>query len=142
MTKNVMTVGPEDTLYRVRMILQKVGFHHLPVVTEGKKLLGVISDRDLLRFLSPNLGTNEETLKDRESLGKQVRHIMHKKVVAVNKEIDISSAARLMLKRSVSCLPVATMDGILEGIVTLRGLLLHFVEKETEKSSWRLPRKK
>lgn len=49
MTRNPLAVGPEHTLEACMELLKKHGFRHLPVC-EGKKLLGVISMRDLMEY--------------------------------------------------------------------------------------------
>jgi len=53
MTTRLVTVELDDPLEVVKRIFDSVKFHHLLVVDTGKKLCGVISDRDLLRALSP-----------------------------------------------------------------------------------------
>ncbi|MBF0431489.1 MAG: CBS domain-containing protein [Fibrobacteria bacterium] len=127
MTKNVHTVHLDDTLYHVWKVFQKVTFHHM-IVTHGKILKGVVSDRDVLKRLSPKLGTKDEAIQDRENLGMRISEIMTKKVVAVKKDISVNSATLLMIHKGVSCLPIATDDGVLEGIVTIRGMLKYYVE--------------
>ncbi len=53
MTARVVTVEMDDRLEVVKEIFDTMRFHHLLVVDEHKKLSGVVSDRDLLRALSP-----------------------------------------------------------------------------------------
>ena len=52
MVTNVICVDMDERLPNVRKIMVNNGFHHLPVTEKGK-LVGIISDRDLLRFISP-----------------------------------------------------------------------------------------
>ncbi|WP_413699992.1 CBS domain-containing protein [Psychromonas sp. KJ10-10] len=56
MTTRVVCVDMDDRLTIVKDILDKAPFRHL-LVTEDKQLQGIISDRDLLRCLSPFIGT-------------------------------------------------------------------------------------
>ncbi|WP_301003907.1 CBS domain-containing protein [Arsukibacterium sp.] len=56
MSKQPVSVSPDDTLAVVKEIFDHVKFHHVLVV-ENNSLLGVISDRDLFKALSPNIGT-------------------------------------------------------------------------------------
>ena len=70
MTKKVVTVEMDDSLRLVKEIFDNVSFHHLLVV-DGGKLYGVISDRDLLKNLSPNIGTVAETSRDLAALNKK-----------------------------------------------------------------------
>lgn len=52
MTRHIVSVSMDDPLQRVRAAFEAYGFHHLLVI-ENERLVGVISDRDLLRNLSP-----------------------------------------------------------------------------------------
>jgi len=71
MTTQIVTVDLDTKLAVVKEIFDKHKFHHL-LVLEAGKLFGVISDRDLLKALSPNLGTMAETDKDAATLSKRV----------------------------------------------------------------------
>ncbi len=67
MHEKVVTVEMDDTLEVIQEIFQKLTFHHLLVVS-GKKLIGVISDRDFLRATSPFLDTMSESTRDLATL--------------------------------------------------------------------------
>ncbi len=56
MTRAVVTVHMDDTLERIREIFDDCGFHHL-VVIDDARVVGVISDRDLLKHLCPSMNT-------------------------------------------------------------------------------------
>ncbi|MFC1585168.1 CBS domain-containing protein [Fibrobacterota bacterium] len=127
MSADVITVKVDDDLYRVREIFNTRKFHHLVVMQSGE-LKGVISDRDLLKALSPSLETEEETLKDRSILAKKVSEIMTKEVVAVTRDVSIKAAAQLMLSKNVSCLPIANEKKRVIGIVTLKDVLWSYID--------------
>ena len=63
MSKHVVTVEFDDRLSAVKDIFDNAKFHHLLVVEAGV-LFGVVSDRDLLKSISPNIGTNRYTPRD------------------------------------------------------------------------------
>ena len=52
MSSKVVTVEMDDSLEVIRDIFRKVKFHHL-IVVDGKKIVGIITDRDLLKAISP-----------------------------------------------------------------------------------------
>lgn len=60
MSKRVVKVVFDDTLATVKQIFDEAKFHHLLVV-EDDKLHGVVSDRDLLRAVSPFIGSTVES---------------------------------------------------------------------------------
>jgi len=51
MTKNLITIGPEDTLIKATCKMIEHDIRHLPVVNENGELLGIISNRDILKNL-------------------------------------------------------------------------------------------
>jgi acetoin utilization protein AcuB len=124
MTKRLVTVGMDDTLGFVRMLFEAHRFHHL-LVLEGRKLVGIISDRDLLKALSPRLGTPNETERDRATLNRHAHQIMSRRPVTVPRDWSVEAAARRMLESKVSSLPVvaSASDDVLVGLVTWKDLL-------------------
>jgi acetoin utilization protein AcuB len=127
MTKSVVTVSPDDSLEVVRDIFHRHQFHHL-VVIEAGKVTGVISDRDLLRNLSPFIGTKAERREDEFLLHRRVHQIMERRVVSVKPSTPIKEAVAVLLHHRVSCLPVLEEDGRLAGIATWHDLLRYMLD--------------
>ena len=75
MTRHVITVNMDDALLKVRDLFERYKFHHV-VVLEQRRVVGVISDRDLLRNISPFAGKPVERALDTASLRKRVHQIM------------------------------------------------------------------
>ncbi|MCH7938647.1 MAG: CBS domain-containing protein, partial [Candidatus Marinimicrobia bacterium] len=121
MTTPVVTVGPDDTLKTVKEIFDNVKFHHLLVVEE-KRLFGVLSDRDLLKALSPWLGTLDELPRDRAILEKRVHQICSRQPITASMKTGIGEATRILIENNVSCLPVVTKRGRIKGIVTWKDI--------------------
>lgn len=122
MSPEPVTVGMDDDLQRVKDLFELYRFHHL-LVLSGDKLVGVISDRDLLRASSPFIGRASERPQDVATLNRRVHQIMTRNLVVVAPETPVEEAARLMLDKRVSCLPVLAAEGQLLGIVTWRDQL-------------------
>src|ERR1700761_1518355 len=106
MTARLVTVEVDDPLEVVKEIFDSVRFHHLLVLDSGKKLIGVISDRDLLRALSPYVGTASENARDLATLKKRAHQIMTRQPVTLSPEAGVSEAIELFLGHRVSCIPV------------------------------------
>ena len=121
MTTNIVTVKPEDTLGEVREIFDTHRFHHLLVI-EHNKVVGIISDRDLLKHLSPFIGKLSERAQDTFTLQRRVHQFMSHNVVAIRADTDIAKATRLMLENGVSCLPVVDERQHPIGVVTWRDI--------------------
>ena len=122
MIKDVFKVRMDDTIGTIREILRHSEFHHLLVI-EDHKLVGILSDRDILKNISPFLDTWSESTRDLSILNKRVHQFMTHKPVTVTKETSLEVAANLLLKHHISCLPVVSSSREIEGIVTWRDIL-------------------
>jgi acetoin utilization protein AcuB len=123
MTARLVTVEIDDSLEVVKQIFDSVKFHHLLVVDSGKKLCGVISDRDLLRALSPYIGTVSENARDTATLKKRVHQIMTRQPVTLPPEATVADAVKVFLEHRVSCIPVVGAGFKAVGIVSWRDVL-------------------
>ena len=122
MSKPVVTVELDDSLKTVKDIFDNTRFHHLLVV-ESDVLLGVISDRDLLKAISPNIGTMSERQNDLATLSKKVHQIMTRKPVTLGIGADLEDAIDIFNRHAISCIPV--VDGTFKpiGIISWRDVL-------------------
>jgi acetoin utilization protein AcuB len=125
MTRRLVTVELDDTLDSVRTIFNRYRFHHVIVIRDGV-LVGVISDRDLLKNLSPFVGKKlMERAQDTNTLQRKVHQVMTRNPIVGRPEMTVAEAATLVLDRNVSCLPVVDDEMKPRGIVTWRDLLMH-----------------
>ena len=122
MTKRVVTIEMDDKLSVVKDIFENSKFHHLLVI-EDDKLFGVVSDRDLLKALSPNLGTMSETYKDAATLNKSVHQIMTRKPITLQASATVKDAVNLFNTHRISCIPIVDKDFRPVGIVSWRDIL-------------------
>lgn len=125
MTREVVTVKLDDTLRCIREIFDECFFHHL-VVVKGRQVVGVISDRDLLKNLSPFVD-NEwmERRQDVNTLKRKAHQIMRRSPVVTHETVSVALATACLLAQKVTCLPVVDHREHLSGIVTWRDLLPH-----------------
>ncbi len=122
MKTEVVTVEMDDSLRTISQIFAKVKFHHLLVVS-GDKLRGVISDRDLLKATSPFLNTLSEQSRDIAILDRRAHQIMSRNPVTVTKDTSLEDAIALLLGKKISCLPITSDEGKIEGIITWRDII-------------------
>lgn len=122
MTRDVVTVGPEESAARAWGLCRERNIRHLPVV-EGGRLVGIVSDRDL-RDLSPP----RDTADQENTLGwVQIRDMMSTGVVTAHPLDTIEHAAKVIYENRFNCLPVVADDGIV-GIITSSDLVRTLVE--------------
>src|SRR2546430_10774202 len=112
-TRNLVSVRPDDDLTVAAQIMRWAGARHLPVL-EGAEVVGVLTERDLLRHRA-EAGARD----DAELL---VRAFMTRPPEVIGPEEDVGAACGAMVARKIGCLPVVD-GGKLVGIVTTTDLL-------------------
>ncbi|MGL5048078.1 MAG: CBS domain-containing protein [Shewanella sp.] len=133
MSSRVVTIEMDDRLTVAKEIFDQASFHHLLVVDKNQ-LEGVLSERDLLRAISPNLGASAQTARDLETLQKRVHQVMTRNPVTVAPHIHLDTATRMLLDNNIGCLPV--LEGSkLVGIVTWKDLLRAYCEDKAQNQS-------
>ena len=124
MTKNLITIGLDTELKQVASLFETKQIHHLLVVDDDDKtLLGVVSDRDYLKHVSPNLGTTRYVWNDLQTLDQPVHKIMSRKLITLAPNNNLEDVINTFKKNKISCIPIVTQDKLLVGIVTWRDLL-------------------
>ncbi|GGP50814.1 CBS domain-containing protein [Shewanella algicola] len=122
MITRVVTIEMDDRLSLAKEIFDNVSFHHLLVIDEGCHLTGILSHRDFLSALSPNIGTAAELIRDTETLQKRVHQVMSHNPLTIAPHCDINLATQLILDNNIGCLPVLENNNIV-GIITWKDLL-------------------
>lgn len=122
MTRTVVTVSMDDNLRDIRRIFERHRFHHVVVVESGKAV-GIISDRDVLKHLSPFIGKLSERPQDVECLNRRAHQIMKRRLTYASPNTLVNDAVQLMIQKDLSCLPVLDETGRCIGIVTSRDML-------------------
>ena len=124
MQDKIVTIGASDRLSTVEDIMTLGRVRHMPVV-QGGRLVGVVSERDLLRASLSNLTGSD--LEERRAFlnGVEIASVMSTPPVVIEAEALVEEAALMMAERRIGCLPV--MDGQdLVGLLTENDLLRYF----------------
>lgn len=129
MNRDVVTLSLDERLKTIQELFNEQKFHHVLVV-EDNKLVGVVSDRDILKQLSPFLSTAAERTHDRSTLDKKIHQIMTRKPITVDKETPIEEAAEMFVKKNISCLPILTGEKEIIGIITLKDILKSLIVQQ------------
>jgi acetoin utilization protein AcuB len=112
MTREIVTLSPDETAATALALCQERRIRHLPVL-KGGRLVGIVSDRDL-RSSTPALGDPARAAALQEVL---VEDVMAREVVSVHPDDPIEQAANTMREARIGCLPVLDGDELV-GIVT------------------------
>lgn len=123
MTSPVVSLFREQTLPLVEDIMHFKHIRHLPVVDEERRLIGLVSHRDLLRAQISSL--SGLTVAERRARQEEVRvyQLMTSDVWTVAPDTLASIAGGTLVDHKFGCLPVVDADHRLVGIVTERDFL-------------------
>ena len=127
MTKEVVTVDAERKLHHIEQMLTQHGFHHL-LVEDAGRVIGVISDRDVLSAVSPFLHTESVDYRDVRTMHLRAAEIMTLDPICVLPTTAVAQAATLLLRHTISCLPVTDEQRMIQGIVTWKDLLAFYAQ--------------
>lgn len=140
MTRDVITVAPDDSVRDAVLMLLKNRISAMPVLDDQGRLVGVISEGDLLRRVE--IGTDErrpwwrELFTGNERLardyirahGRKVSDIMTSPAIYATPATELTEIASLMERNGVKRLPIMK-DGRLVGLVSRADLLRAFAER-------------
>ena len=126
MTISCVTAPPAMPVLEARQLMLEKRIRHL-LVTDGPKLVGIITDRDI-RLNLPSPATSLSVWEINYLLARMtVAAGMAKNVVTIESGRDATAAAQLMLDHKIGALPVVD-HGVLVGIITETDLLRAFVK--------------
>ena len=127
MAKNPVTVTPDTPVDEAASAMKKGHFRRLPVVENGK-LVGFLSDKDIMR-VAPSPATTLSRYEARSLLAKlKIRDIMSKEVISVNEDATIEEAALIMYNNKIGGLPVVSSVGAVVGVITETDIFKTFVD--------------
>jgi CBS domain-containing protein len=146
MSSPAISITENHTLQEVLDLMAKNNFSGLPVVDTDNKIIGIISNTDIIRYsqqssviplsnlsgwISPYADISDlaSVRKGFDMLGKtKTAQVMTKKVYTVTGDTDAKEIALLMNRRQINRVPVVDNDGKLIGIVT-RGDMVQCMAK-------------
>jgi CBS domain-containing protein len=123
MSEPVKTLGRNDTLSVADSIMRNERIRHLPVLDDGGRVVGILSQRDLFfNALVRALGFGTAT-RDRTLNAILVKEVMTNDVITTLPDTLVRSAARVMVDRKIGCLPVLDGD-VLIGMLSESDIVL------------------
>jgi acetoin utilization protein AcuB len=127
MTHPVITIHPDMPLQDALRLMQTENVRRFPVVDGKGKLVGIVSERDLLHA-SPSDATSLSVWEVNYLLSKiKVDSIMTRDVTTISEDTPLEEAARIMADSKIGALPVVHDEGVV-GIITETDLFKVFLE--------------
>jgi CBS domain-containing protein len=132
MTRDVITVGPDSFVKQAAEVMAEQGFAALPVVGDDGRLVGILSEADVLRDRippDPRLHLRRDEPANRSVARQLVRGVMTVAVRSVEPSADVADVARMFIHDHVRSVPVLE-HGRTVGIVSRRDLLRGLVRPD------------
>lgn len=127
MSRQPILAAPDLPIGEALNQMKREHIRRLPVVDQHGKLVGIVSDKDLLQA-SPSPATSLSVWEITYLLSKlTVSEVMTKKVITVTEDTPMEDAARIMVDNKIGGLPVMRGDK-LAGIITETDLFKVFIE--------------
>lgn len=117
----VYSVSPADSVYDAIRLMAEKGIGSV-LVTDGRRLVGILSERDYARKIA---------LHDRSSRETKVAEIMTAPVTFVSRQHTVSDCMRIMTEERIRHLPVVD-DGAIAGIVSIGDLVNWIISEQQQ----------
>jgi len=127
MSRNVITINQADPVSLAFELLLTNDIRHLPVLAR-KKLVGIITDRDLHEALVPSDPDHTHRSMYHTVKNIKAKEIMTPNPITIGPDAPVDHAAQILFDRRIDCLPVKAADGKLVGILTSTDILKAFLE--------------
>lgn len=150
MNPDVIYIKPRDPLKKIVTILDKHDINGLPVVEEEKKVVGIVTERDILKYARWIIGQpvnnlnhiieegEEEVAESSQAVGQRAvdvvklvasvtaETLMTKKVITVKKDLPVRDLVKMMNEYNINRVPIVNDRGELIGIVARADILQFF----------------
>jgi acetoin utilization protein AcuB len=127
MTRDPITIRPDTPVTEAQALMKREKIHHLPVLDKDDRLVGIVTEKDLL-YASPSVATTLSVYEMTSLLAKlKVDRVMTRNVVTIGEEVPIEEAARIMADRSIGGLPILRGKNLV-GLITETDLFKIFIE--------------
>jgi CBS domain-containing protein len=123
MTPNVEAIWLTESLADAAELMWKHNCGVLPVIKDGRKVIGLITDRDICMAA---------VMRDSKPSAVSIEEVMTGQVYSVDPEDNVDQALEAMQEHKVRRLPVINAEGELEGILSMNDVVLHADDAATE----------
>jgi len=116
MTPNAKAIWLTESLADAAQIMWENDCGVLPIIKDGRKVIGMITDRDICMAAA---------MRDTNPSHVSVEEVMTRQVYFVNPEDDIDQALQAMQEHKIRRLPVVNTEGELEGVLSMNDVVLN-----------------
>ena len=128
MTRKVITVAPDDGIFKAQELMTANKIRHLPVIESDNRLVGVVTDRDIRSALPYKFFKESPSEEEKKNFAElKIKDIMTKNPITISPTYTLQDALLMIQDARVGALPVVDENGILSGIISVRDLLRAFI---------------
>jgi acetoin utilization protein AcuB len=141
MPNSIKTLTSNDTVEKCLKVMKENQIRHVPVInaanqtSEKQSFVGVISDRDLLRQISPYMGKIGEQESDQKAKQQNLGQIVTKDPISISPETPIPDILACLLDNHIDMVPVLA-NGKLVSLVTATDIIKLFVRLDSIRQLW------
>jgi CBS domain-containing protein len=121
MTPNAKAIWLTESLSDAAQLMWENDCGILPVIKDGRKVVGLITDRDICMAVA---------IRGSEPSSISIEEVMTGRVYAVEPEDELERALQLMREHRIHRVPVVNPDGELEGILSMNDVVLKAMDKD------------
>lgn len=147
MIQDVVSINPDASIKELLKVLTKHGTGGVPVVDSENKLIGTVSDGDIIRYLSPKEGSVHDSIYDivvdkeeteqevlEEKINTAVDKLMNTPhIYSVNEYDTFEKAIHILSQHRLKKLPVLDLDGKVKGIISRGDINNNLIKMLSEK---------
>jgi len=140
MTKDVVSVKPEDNAKEALDLLLKMEISGLPVINEQGKLVGMFTEKDVLKQILPSYlekvgrfvyEENPKSIKNKfqDLSNLSVSQLMRREIITIDEETSLCEVARIMLTQKIRRIPVLDKEKRVVGIVAREDIVKSYAKE-------------
>jgi len=122
MTSPVVTLYRETTITQAWTLFRERRFRHVPIITRDRKIYGILSDRDLLRYAAVS-GKIPPYADNAPEASTDITSLIKTRVITASQDTEIRQIARILFEQRVGVMPIVSESGALDGIITRSDIL-------------------
>lgn len=128
MTAPVISLTPETSLADAWKLIYERRFRHIPIISHEQKLIGIISDRDLLSEAAGLCKIIPHSVNEAQKQT-TIQGLIKRKVLTASPDTEIRDIARIMFEEHIGSMPIIDEKGHLAGIITRSDILRTLINK-------------
>ena len=118
----LLSLHPKDTIERANEIFKRYAIHHIPVVV-GKKLVGLISQGDILAYQKATIKLDSQFPVTINIVGTRIEDLMTKQLITTTVDTELEQILELLINNRINALPVVDEEKTLLGLITSYDIL-------------------